>query len=301
MPFVKYGGLRFLDAAHVKDVLAVLRWAENPRDRVAGLRVLKLLPGVGHQTAVRPLDCVVARADVAGGLQDQPPPSRGQAAWGRFLALMTALRCATAIWPRDISLVVAWYAVHLGRLYDDAPARQADLDQLTQIAAVHPSRRQFLTELTLDPPAAISGESGAPARDEDYLTLSTIHSAKGQEWRAVYLLNAVDGCLPSDMATGRQDEIEEERRLLYVAMTRARDHLQIVVPQRFFVTHQAARGDRHVYAGRTRFIPESLLGLFDVVAWPPAPVADAPPDPGTGAVVAGMRARIRSLLERGGA
>ena len=120
------------------------------------------------------------------------------------------------------------------------------------------SRERFLTELTLDPPEATSDESGPPLRDEDYLILSTIHSAKGQEWKAVYVLNAVDGCIPSDMATGNAAEIEEERRLLYVAMTRARQHLHLMVPQRFYVTQQAERGDRHLYGSLTRFIPPAL-------------------------------------------
>jgi DNA helicase II / ATP-dependent DNA helicase PcrA len=107
-----------------------------------------------------------------------------------------------------------------------------------------------------------------PLRDEDYLILSTIHSAKGQEWTAVTLLNAVDGCLPSDLATGSAQEIEEERRLLYVAMTRAKDQLDLMVPQRFYVSQQAGLGDRHVYGSRTRFIPNALLPHFEQASWP---------------------------------
>ncbi|MFX6035518.1 3'-5' exonuclease, partial [Acinetobacter baumannii] len=129
--------------------------------------------------------------------------------------------------------------------------------------------------LTLDPPDASSDESGVPLRDEDYLILSTIHSAKGQEWKAVYVLNAVDGCLPSDLSTGTTEEIEEERRLLYVAMTRARDHLDIVVPQRFYVHQQPGMGDRHVYASRTRVLPTRVLPHFHSRAWPPPPPVDA--------------------------
>ena len=131
-----------------------------------------------------------------------------------------------------------------------------------RLAAGYVSRERFLTELTLDPPAATSDESGPAALDEDYLILSTIHSAKGQEWSAVSVLNVVDGCIPSDMATGRAAEIEEERRLLYVAMTRARDHLHLLVPQRFYVTQQSARGDRHLYAAISRFLPESIRDRF---------------------------------------
>ncbi len=143
-----------------------------------------------------------------------------------------------------------------------------DLIQLEQIAAAYRSRGHFLTELTLDPPDATSDKAGAPLLDEDYLILSTIHSAKGQEWRSVFVLNVVDGCIPSDLATGSAAETEEERRLLYVAVTRARDELHLIVPQRFFTHGQSAYGDRHVYAARSRFIPETVLGLFDCSAWP---------------------------------
>ena len=139
-----------------------------------------------------------------------------------------------------------------------------------QIASGYASRERFLTELTLDPPDATSDEAGVPLLDEDYLILSTIHSAKGQEWKAVFVLNGVDGCIPSDLGTGTSEEIEEERRLLYVAMTRAKDRLSIMMPQRFYISQQAARGDRHVYAARTRFIPDSLLPHFEVLAWPVA-------------------------------
>ena len=147
-------------------------------------------------------------------------------------------------------------------------ARKADLMQLEQIAGSYPSRERFLTELTLDPPDATSDEAGAPLLDEDYLVLSTIHSAKGQEWSAVFVLNAVDGCIPSDLAAGTTEEIEEERRLLYVAMTRAKNQLDLLVPQRFYVHQQPGRGDRHLYASRTRFVPDTLLTLFERQTWP---------------------------------
>jgi DNA helicase-2/ATP-dependent DNA helicase PcrA len=169
-------------------------------------------------------------------------------------------------WPAELDQVNRWYAPHLQRLHDDAAVRGADLAQLARIAHGYASRERFLTELTLDPPDATSNESGAPHRDEDYLILSTIHSAKGQEWQAVTLLNAVDGCMPSDMATGSAAEIEEERRLLYVAMTRAKQVLQLMVPLRFHVHQQAGLGDRHVYASLTRFITPASTALFQQVA-----------------------------------
>eukprot|EP01035_Chromulina_nebulosa_P003060 gene3061-4177_t len=117
---------------------------------------------------------------------------------------------------------------------------------------------------------ATSDQAGVPLLDEDYLILSTIHSAKGQEWKSVFVLNVVDGCMPSDLGTGTSAELEEERRLLYVAMTRAKDDLAIMVPQRFFTFNQNPQGDRHVYAARTRFIPDRLLHLFERVSWPQA-------------------------------
>jgi len=276
---VKFGGLKFLDAAHVKDALAVLRWIENPRDRVAGFRVLQLMPGIGPKTAAQVLDQLAAVQDVAMALRESRVPPAAAHAWQDFLALVDALYNRELPWPTEFETIEAWYAPHLERLYDDAQVRQGDIVQLAQIARTYPSRQRFLTELTLDPPDATSDEAGVPLRDEDYLILSTIHSAKGQEWSAVTLLNAVDGCIPSDLATGSPQEIEEERRLLYVAMTRAKDHLQIVVPQRFYVTQQQGYGDRHVYAGRTRFIPPGMAELFETRVWPepPAQPAASPP------------------------
>ena len=148
--------------------------------------------------------------------------------------------------------------------------RRADVDNLERMASGYASRERFLSELTLDPPDATSDQAGAPHRDEDYVTLSTIHSAKGQEWTSVHVLNVVDGCIPSDMSTGSAAEIEEERRLLYVAMTRAKAYLHLLVPHRFYVTQQSAMGDRHLYASRTRFIPEALTAQFETVVWPTA-------------------------------
>ena len=179
-------------------------------------------------------------------------------------ALLQALCAAEVEWPLDFERVRMWYEPHLRRIHeDDADVRAGDLLQLAAIAAGYPSRERFLTELTLDPPDATSDLAGPPHLDEDYLILSTIHSAKGQEWRAVFLLNAVDGCIPSDMAAGSTEEIEEERRLLYVAMTRAKDQLDIIVPHRFYAHHQPGTGDRHMYATRSRFIPDALLSFFE--------------------------------------
>ena len=267
IPYVKFGGLKFLEAAHVKDVLAFLRLLQNPRDRVAGFRVLQLLPGVGPKTAARVLDAM-AGGDPCGAIAGITPPHAGAEEWAAFAESFRLLRSKSSGWPAELEGVCGWYEPHLERRHDNADVRRADLRQLEAIAAGYPSRERFLTELTLDPPGATSDEAGAPLKDEDYLILSTIHSAKGQEWRAVTLLNAVDGCIPSDLSTGTTAELDEERRLLYVAMTRAKDHLTLVVPQRFYVHQQGAGGDRHVYASRTRFIPEKLAEKFEKASWP---------------------------------
>jgi DNA helicase II / ATP-dependent DNA helicase PcrA len=267
IPFVKYGGLKFLEAAHVKDVLSVLRWCENPRDRVAGFRVLQLLPGIGPSTAAKILDEVEANANGSDALHDIRVPRAAVEDWPSFAKVFEHMRKGRMTWPAEFELVQEWYGPHLERIYDDAQLRGADIAQLAEIAAGYASRERFLTELTLDPPAATSGRGGSGLKDEDYTILSTIHSAKGQEWRIVRILNVVDGCIPSDRATGTKEEIEEERRLLYVAMTRAKDELDLIVPQRFFTHQQAKLGDRHVYASRSRFISDSIVGSFDTRNW----------------------------------
>jgi DNA helicase II / ATP-dependent DNA helicase PcrA len=265
IPFVKFGGLKFLDAAHIKDMLALLRFVENPRDRVAGFRLMHLIPGVGTSSAQRVLDHMANGADPIAALARAPVPSRAGEDWKAFTGAIEDLRYSN--WPADLERARLWYEPHLDRIHEDAETRRADLIQLEQIASGYPSRERFLTELTLDPPDATSDQAGVPWLDEDYLVLSTIHSAKGQEWKSVFVLNVVDGCMPSDLGAGTTAEIEEERRLLYVAMTRAKDDLHLLVPQRFF-THGHAQGDRHVYASRTRFIPDRLLGLFEKTTWP---------------------------------
>ncbi len=177
-------------------------------------------------------------------------------------------------WPAQLGWVRDWYEPHLVRLYDSAHVRAGDLEPLEQIATNFPSRERFLSELTLDPPQATGDEAGPPHLDEDFLILSTIHSAKGQEWDAVFVLNAADGSIPSDMATGKPEQIEEERRLLYVAMTRAKEHLHLVHPQRMFIRQQHRHGDRHVYTPRTRFIPDHILDRFEQTAYSPVRDAD---------------------------
>lgn len=298
IPFVKFGGLKFLEAAHVKDLLAVLRWAENPKSRLAGFRVAQLVPGIGPATARALLDAMDAAPDPAAALQAFEPPAAAHDGFADLAALMQQLRGAASPWPDELAAIRRWYEPHLARLHDDdAAVRAADLAQLQHIAAGHATRERFLTELTLDPPQATSDEAGPPHQDEDYLILSTIHSAKGQEWPAVTVLNVVDGCIPADMSTGQRAQIEEERRLLYVAMTRAKHHLALMVPLRFHVTQQARHGDRHLYGGLSRFIPPAVAALFERVG-PSAPVRALPGGAGaTAAPAVDVRERLRAAWD----
>jgi len=263
IPFVKFGGLKFLEASHVKDAVCILRWAENSRDEVAAFRVLQLLPGLGPGYARRAIAYLGEYRFELARLKGFRAPGSAAADWPQLCELLVRLASRTTAWEGQMGMVRRWYEPHLQRIYDSPHVRLGDIEQLEQIAGSYTSRERFLSQLTLDPPDACGDEAGPPVLDEDYLVLSTIHSAKGQEWDAVYVLNAADGCIPSDMSTGDPEQIEEERRLLYVAMTRSRDHLHVIHPLRFFVRQQHRAGDRHVFTPRTRFIPSRVLDRFE--------------------------------------
>jgi DNA helicase-2/ATP-dependent DNA helicase PcrA len=256
IPYVKYGGLKFLEAAHVKDLLAVLRWADNPKHRVAAFRALQLQSGVGPAGAER----VFTRFE-AGGFS-WTLLKTGSPELDELLIYL-----GNAAWEGQLQRVREWYEPHLERLYDAAQVRAGDLLQLEKIASQFSSRESFLTEMALDPPGATSDLSGAPYLDEDYLVLSTIHSAKGQEWDAVFLLNVADGNFPSEFATGRPELIEEERRLLYVAMTRAKTDLHLMAPLKYYVTQQSRMGDRHVYGAKSRFLTRAVMQCLEPLAY----------------------------------
>ena len=258
IPYVKYGGLKFLEAAHVKDALAVLRWADNPRNRVAAWRALQLLPGVGPKSAERAWTAFEAAGWHWGALKSGSD---------EFDALLSGLADPAAPWSGQMQRVREWYAPVMERKYDAAEVRAGDLVQLERIAGTYGTREGFLTELALDPPAASGDLAGEPYLDEDYLVLSTVHSAKGQEWEAVFLLNVADGNFPNEFAAGKPEQIEEERRLLYVAMTRAKTKLDLIAPLKYYVTQQSRMGDRHVYGAKSRFLTRKVLACFDETCW----------------------------------
>ncbi len=352
IPFHKYGGLRFVETAHVKDLLAFLRLAENPRDLMAGTRVLMLLPGVGPKKARALMDDLAAaapgwraeagpppdedetadaepdvgaepdastepralaepaapaQATVSGfaAWADRPAPSPASAtAWRGLVALMTAIGSRE---PGDLASQIKrirlFYTPLLERLYDNARARILDLEQLEGLSARSPDRARFLSEIALDPPSYTEDLAGPPLLDEDFLILSTVHSAKGLEWDTVFVIHAADGNIPSDMATGRLEEIEEERRLFYVALTRAKDWLYVCYPLRYY-TYPRSFSDVHGYAQLTRFLPPETRRLFDevqasTITCPGGPGDDGlPPLPGTNESVTteDIRRRLKGLF-----
>ncbi|MFZ1869931.1 MAG: ATP-dependent helicase [Steroidobacteraceae bacterium] len=263
IPFVKYGGLKFLEAAHIKDLLAVLRWADNPRNTPAAFRTLQLLPGMGPGNARLALDHFEANGGSFGSLQSFTPAAGTAQDWRRLVELLLALADPQRPWTGQVHLAREWYRPHFERQYEHFHTRLGDLDQLEVLSGQYPSRERFLTELTLDPPNATSDLAGRPALDEDYLILSTIHSAKGMEWDTVYLLNVVDGSFPNEFATGKPELIEEERRLLYVGLTRAQNELLLLAPLKFHLTSKHRHSDQHVYGGRSRFLTDKVLKTLD--------------------------------------
>jgi DNA helicase II / ATP-dependent DNA helicase PcrA len=315
IPFVKYGGLKFLEAAHVKDVLALLRILENPIDEIGWFRVLLLLDGVGPATARRMMDAIGVRRPEAGAsplrrLLDAPPAV--PAAVQRGLdELRAALRDCSADdgggddgGERAAPLGAAAQIERLRRFcepvfrrrYDAAEMRLRDVDQLEQLAAGYATRGRFLAELTLDPPSSTADLAGPPLLDDDWLVLSTIHSAKGLEWDAVHIIHAADGMIPSDLSTGDDERTEEERRLLYVAMTRARDELYVHYPQRYYRRPRGTE-DPHAYAQLTRFLTREVRERFDEVG-PASPSDGVDPSPAaSGASRADVDALLSNLWE----
>ena len=291
IPFDKWGGLKFLEAAHVKDVLAFLRLLENPRDEVSWYRVLMLLPGVGDMTARAAIDALAADAWDPDALSRFTPPSRARDAHAALSGLLRALRTPNrpagedgtegGLVSAEIAHIRGFYDAILLEKYDRAEPRLADLDQLQAIAGGYPGRAAFLSALALEPPSSTQDLAGGSEDEDDCLILSTAHSAKGKEWDAVFLIWAVDGWFPSARCAGDEDALEEERRLMYVAMTRARNHLAVVYPLN---SYGSRRGSDYTIDQLSRFIDRGVRERMDRVVLreeekqAPAP-AIVPPSP----------------------
>jgi DNA helicase-2/ATP-dependent DNA helicase PcrA len=257
IPYHKYGGLRFLDAAHVKDLISFLRVSENASDEIAWFRVLQMIDGIGPATAAKIVNHI-SRAHDPLAMKTFPVPASARAGWNLLGKLLDDLVAAGESEPvAQIQRIRTFYEPLMSLRYENAQSRVRDLDHIEQVASKYKSRRQLLTDLTLDPPNSTRDIASHAAQNDDRLVLSTIHSAKGCEWDVVYVIHASDGSLPSEKSTGSEKELEEERRLAYVAMTRARDILYITWPMRVYQRWGAA-GGKHANAQISRFINDDV-------------------------------------------
>ncbi|MEN6495298.1 MAG: ATP-dependent helicase [Thermoguttaceae bacterium] len=294
IPFYKYGGLKFIETAHVKDLLAFLRLADNPRDVVSGLRLLALLPGIGPRKAHQLMGTLLE----AGGSYDVwrawKPPASAAKLWPKLISLLENLAQSKQDLTSQVHQVRTFYSPLLEELYDNPRPRARDLEQLEQIASRYKDRRTMLADITLDPPASTQDLAGPPLLDEDYLILSTIHSAKGLEWDVVYVIHASDGNIPSDMATGTPEGVEEERRLFYVSLTRARNSLYVCFPLRYY-HYQGSFGDRYGYAQLTRFLADGPVDQFQRVTTSLEAEADEETDVASDITSESIRRRTKDL------
>jgi DNA helicase-2/ATP-dependent DNA helicase PcrA len=294
IPFEKWGGLKFLEAAHVKDVLAFLRILENPRDEVSWYRLLLLLPGIGDATARAAIDAMAAAAWDSTAFGRYNPPARAKAAHAALVNLLDGLRSGPvqdqAQVAADITRVRLLYDGILRERYDKVEPRLADLDQLQVIAAGYPDRATFLSALALEPPQATQDLASGTTEEDDCLVLSTAHSAKGKEWDAVFVIWAVDGWFPSARCLNNEEETEEERRLMYVALTRARNHLSVTYPLNAYSTRRTAN---YSLDQLCRFIDRGVRDQMQRVALGTNPTA-APAEDTVKQPLLDLRALLRS-------
>ena len=287
IPFIKYGGLKFLEAAHVKDLLAFLRLLENPSDEMAWHRVLGLLEGVGPATTRRVLEHLSLPDPTAvRRFVEDPPEVPPRAAAHLDLLRATLGDCLDIAGQNgdtstaaEIEAIRARVGPLVEHKYRAAQSRMDDFEQLQAMAGTSPTRAQFLADLVIDAPAATGDLAGPPHLDDDWLVLSTIHSAKGGEWDVVFVIHAADGNIPSDMSLSSREGLEEERRLFYVGLTRARDHLYVTYPLRFYIRRHAL-DDLHTFAQPSRFIGPAMPHFEEVtVEASAADLAESAPGP----------------------
>ena len=264
LPFIKRGGFKFIETAHVKDALAHLRVLANPRDAVSWFRLLLLIEGVGPRSAEDLIAQILTEPDVPALLEALPP--RSYSADLRALAgLFRRLGDGTPSPAEQLAEVLRYYEPILKRVHrDDYPKRLKDLEHFVTITARYESLQELLTDMALDPPSDSVGDVLATdSDDEGLLTLSTVHSAKGLEWHTVFIIWAVDGKFPSLYSVNDPDALEEERRLMYVAATRAKEHLYVSYPINMY-----DRGAGMVLSKPSRFlddIPRALLRPMQLI------------------------------------
>ncbi len=275
IPFVKHGGLKFLEAAHVKDALCLMRWADNPKHRLSGFRVLKLLPGVGPKLAEKILDYLELNDFAFSALSNFKSSKLESETWSGLVLLLQGIHSDEIPWTEQMQQVFLWYQPLLEVLYEDPYARGGDIEQLAMISQQSLSRERFLSELILDPPSSSGGLCVDSHKDDDFLILSTIHSAKGQEWHDVFMLNVADGNFPNEYAVKDPKAMEEERRLFYVALTRAQQNLHLIQPLKYWMPEQQRFGGKHVYGAKSRFLTPAVLSTLEAVPYPDTRLSEA--------------------------
>ncbi len=228
VPFVKYGGFKFMESAHIKDLLSHLRVVANRRDVISWSRILRMIKQIGQMKSQAMINWMKTTDALPWQVADWPEAGKKYTGLKSLASLLKKLS-AQGMRPRKaIQLAMAYYDPILRERFDDFPRRQKELEQLVSMAERYRSLRAFLDDIVLEPPA--SSADMTPEQKKDVLTLSTVHSAKGLEWAVVFIIWAMDGYFPSSKAHSSEDTLEEERRLMYVAATRAKDLLMLCYP-----------------------------------------------------------------------
>jgi DNA helicase-2/ATP-dependent DNA helicase PcrA len=245
-----------------------VRWIDNPKHHISGFRVLKLLPGVGPGTAMKILDYLQLHQFQFAALAHFKIPNSATSSWKLLLDLLICSQSQDGQWPSQMELAKLFYQPLLEENYEDFYVREGDVEQIISIAGQYPTRESFISELTLDPPISSGDLCDKAHKDDDFLILSTIHSAKGQEWNNVFILNVADGNFPNEYAADNPKAIEEERRLLNVAITRAKQNLHLIQPLKYWVPEQPKYGDKHVYGAKSRFLTKKVSQCLKTSFYP---------------------------------
>ena len=242
IPFVKFGGFKFVETAHIKDVVAFLRVLENPRDVVSWNRILLLIDGVGPRTAEKVIDDILKRrVAVAADERDTMPTTKFWMQFGDYAEnIQKVFEVLKRAAPQNLApaektfQVLQYYEPILRARYDDHQKRKKDLEMFQNITERYKEMGALLTDLALEPPNESIVDVESPGPEDEYLTLSTIHSAKGLEWNSVFIIYALEGRFPTMRSVASDEEVEEERRLMYVGCTRAKDNLFITYPMNVY-------------------------------------------------------------------
>ncbi|MGB2870039.1 MAG: ATP-dependent helicase [Bacteroidota bacterium] len=241
IPFAKFGGFKFIETAHVKDVIAYLRVLENPRDVVSWNRILLLIDGVGPRTAEKVIDDILKKRVTAATDQETLPTTKFWMQFndysdniGKLFGVLKNVASPNVAPAEKAYQILQYYDPILRTRYDDHQKRKKDLEMFQNITERYKEIGTLLTDLALEPPNESIVDVESPGPEEEFLTLSTIHSAKGLEWNSVFVIYALEGRFPAMRAVATDDELEEERRLMYVACTRAKENLVITYPMNIY-------------------------------------------------------------------